>query len=154
MRKMSGLAAVFLSVGTFACGCRGAEGREGDGAPATFRNPPAEARTRMFWRVFGPAWVPSEIDYQLNLAKAAGGGGVTAFFMYPVALDDPQKGIHNERFLSPAFLESLAYAAWRAKELGIHFSIAGGTGWPFGGPSVTIQDAPQSNQLPPVLLEP
>src|SRR5438034_6372430 len=106
-----------------------------------FRNPPPECRMRMFWRIFGPAWEPSEIDYQLKLMKDAGIGGVVAFFFYPVALDDPSKGIKNERFLSPRFLKTLGYASHKAKELGLRFGVSGGTGWPFGGPTVSIADA-------------
>jgi hypothetical protein len=116
-----------------------------DWASATnaFMNPPAEARTRMFWRVFGPAWKPAEIDYQLGLLKDAGIGGVTAFFMYPVELDDAGRGIQNQRFLSPDFLKTLRHASAKAAELHIRFGVAGGTGWPFGGPSVNVEDGAQ-----------
>ncbi len=31
---------------------------------ASFKNPPAQDRTRMFWRVFGPTWTNPEIDYR------------------------------------------------------------------------------------------
>src|SRR5438105_2906483 len=86
-----------------------------DTLEAGFRSPPPECRMRMFWRIFGPAWEPKEIDYQLGLIKSAGIGGVVAFFFYPVALDDPAKGIKNERFLSPAFLKTLRYASHKAK---------------------------------------
>jgi hypothetical protein len=108
---------------------------------AGFRDPPTKARTRVFWRVFGPAWERGEIDYQLDLLKAAHVGGVMAFFMYPVAVDGD--GVHNQRFLSPEFLVHLAYAARRCQELDLRFGIAGGTGWPFGGPTVNVADAAQ-----------
>jgi hypothetical protein len=104
-----------------------------------FVHPPPEARLRLFWRVFGPAWKNDEIDYQLRLIREAGVGGVTAFFMYPVALDSST--VHNQRFLSAEFLDSLNHAAHQARLLGLQFSVAGGTGWPFGGPSVSLQDA-------------
>ena len=108
---------------------------------AGFQDPPPKARTRVFWRVFGPAWERGEIGYQLDLLKAAHVGGVMTFFMYPVAVDGD--GVHNQRFLSPEFLAHLAYAARRCQELDLHFSIAGGTGWPFGGPTVIAADAAQ-----------
>jgi hypothetical protein len=95
----------------------------------------------MFWRVFGPAWTRSEIDYQLDLMRNAGIGGVTLFLMYPVALDS--QDFHNQRFLSAEFLDTLGYAARRAHELGLRFAVAGGTGWPFGGPSVSAPDSAQ-----------
>jgi len=108
---------------------------------AGFKSPPPEARTRLFWRVFGPAWTAEEIDYQLDLLKNAGVGGVTAFFMYPVALD--RGDVHTQRFLSDEFLRTLEHAAVQAKKLGLRFGVAGGTGWPFGGPMVSPNDAAQ-----------
>jgi hypothetical protein len=96
---------------------------------------------RVFWRVFGPAWERSEIDYQFELIKAAGVGGVMTFFTYPVALEG--NSVHNQRFLSPEFLAGFGYAAKKCCELGLRFSVAGGTGWPFGGPTVTTGDAAQ-----------
>ncbi len=108
---------------------------------AAFRTPPAEVRPRMFWRVFGPAWEPREIDYQLDLLKDAGVGGVTLFLFYPVAAEG--NGVHNQRFLSAEFLTTLGYAARQARQLGLRFSVAGGTGWPFGGPGVSRAEAAQ-----------
>src|SRR2546423_8061324 len=108
-----------------------------------FRNPPPESRMRMFWRVFGPALDPDEAEYQFGLMRAAGIGGVTTFFFYPVALDDPEHGIRNLRLGSPEFLKNLGESTGRAKKLGIRFCVAGGSGWPFGGPTVSIHDSAQ-----------
>jgi hypothetical protein len=107
---------------------------------AGFRDVPAASRLRMYWRVFGPAWTRPEIDRQLGMMKAAGLGGVTVYFLYPVALDDPARGIVNERFGSPEFLADFGYAARKARELGLRFSVNAGTGWPFGGPAVAPGD--------------
>jgi len=93
-----------------------------DGVLDGFRQPPVEAQTRMFWRVFGPAWAPPEIDYQLALMKDAGVGGVMAFFMYPVVTNG--NGFQNQKFLSPEFLETLGYAARQARKLELRFSVA------------------------------
>src|SRR5437868_10041372 len=98
---------------------------------------------RMYWRIFGPAWQREEIDYQFGLLRQAGVGGVMTAFTYPVALDDPATGIFNQKFLSREFLETLRYAAEKARQAGLRFSVVGGTGWPFGGPSVTLEDAAQ-----------
>lgn len=106
-----------------------------------FRNVPDGSRLRMYWRVFGPAWTHPEIDRQLEIAKSAGLGGVTAYFLYPVALDDPARGIVNQRFGSDEFLRTFAYAARKARSLGLRFSVNAGTGWPFGGPTVGPGDA-------------
>jgi hypothetical protein len=108
-----------------------------------FRKVPDHSRLRMYWRLFGPAWTEPEIDYQLDVLKKAGVGGVTLYFMYPFALDDPARGIVNQKFGSPEFLDAFAYAAKRAKELGLRFSLNGSTGWPYGGPTVKGKDAAQ-----------
>jgi hypothetical protein len=115
----------------------------GDPVADGFRETPPAARLRMFWRIFGPAWNRAEIDYQLDLLRQAGVGGVMACFTYPVALDDPAQGIHNDTFLSSSFLDTLSYAADRARQNDLEFGVCGGTGWPFGGPSVNALDAAQ-----------
>src|SRR5450631_654669 len=106
-----------------------------------FESPPNSSRLRMYWRIFGPAWQRSEIDYELSVAKEAGLGGLVAYFMYPVALDDPARGIVNQKFGSPEFLDTFGYAARRCKQIGLRFGFNGGTGWPFGGASVTKEDS-------------
>jgi alpha-L-rhamnosidase len=106
-----------------------------------FLSPPPKFRPRVFWRVFGPAWSRPEIDYQLGLIRDAHFGGVTAFFMCPVEVEGPR--VHNQRFLSPEFLETLGYAARGARANGLRFSVAGSTGWPFGGPTVAPGDSAQ-----------
>lgn len=108
-----------------------------------FKNPPMSSRLRMFWRVFGPAWKKDEIDFELQELKKSGCGGVMTFFFYPVAVDDPAAGIHNQKLGSPEFLETFGYAARKAHDLGLRFGVAGGSGWPFGGPTVSIHDAAQ-----------
>jgi hypothetical protein len=105
-----------------------------------FRDVPGDARLRLYWRVFGPAWTEPEIDRQLALMKEAGLGGTTIYFLYPVELDDPARGIVNQRFGSPEFLRTFAYACRKAAELGLRVSVNGGTGWPFGGPTVAPAD--------------
>jgi hypothetical protein len=105
-----------------------------------FRDVPRDARLRLYWRVFGPAWTEPEIDRQLALMKAAGLGGTTIYFLYPVEPDDPARGIVNQRFGSPEFLRTFAYACRKAAETGLRISVNGGTGWPFGGPTVTPAD--------------
>jgi hypothetical protein len=105
-----------------------------------FRNVPSDSRMRMYWRVFGPAWTEREVDCQFALMKEAGLGGVTIYFLYPVAVDNPAGGIINQRFGSPEFLRTFGYAARRAEELGLSLSVNGGTGWPFGGPAVAPRD--------------
>lgn len=106
-----------------------------------FRDPPPACRMRMFWRVFGPAWETEEIDYELRLMKHAGIGGVMTSFFYPVSLDNPDPAIHNQRLGSPEFLDTFRYAATRANEMGLRFGVFGGSGWPYGGPEVSVEDS-------------
>ena len=119
---------------------------------AGFQNVPTQKRLQMFWRIFGPAWKREEIDFQLEQLKQAGVGGVLTCFTYPFALDNPEQGIQNDQFLSPNFREMLHYAAQKAKEKGLRFHVCGGTGWPFGGPTVNKHDAAQ--QLRREILKP
>ena len=116
-------------------------GAQTDPVLTGFRNVPPEARMRMFWRVFGPAWSRDEIDRELREMKAAGLGGLMTAITYPAAVDEPSAGIVNQRYLSPEFLDSLRYAAKTAHDLGLEFNAYGGTGWPFGGPSVSLADS-------------
>ena len=44
-------------------------------------------------------------------------------------------------FLSPEFLNALRFTADKAKELGLRFDLTLGSGWPFGGPTVSIEHA-------------
>ncbi len=103
---------------------------------------PNDAKTRMYWRVFGPAWDKQNIDRQLQIVKKAGVGGVMTYFMYPFALDEPGKW-HNQVFDSPEFLANMDYAIKRANQLGLRFGVCGSTGWPFGGSKVSLADSAQ-----------
>jgi hypothetical protein len=114
-----------------------------DAIAAGFQEVPPAARLRMFWRIFGPAWTKEEIDRQLAALQQAGVGGVMTCFTYPVAQDDPGRGIRNQHFLSPEFLDTLRHAAEQARQRGLEFGLCGGTGWPYGGPQVPLSDAAQ-----------
>src|SRR5262249_6876052 len=57
--------------------------------------------------------------------------------VYPLAVDDPARGIHNDAYLSPSFLDNVAFTARRARELGLRMDLTLGSGWPFGGAYVT-----------------
>ncbi len=120
-----------------------AQDRSSDPLADGFRDVPADARPRLYWRVFGPAWIEEEIEAQLQSMLDAGLGGAVAYFLYPVALDDPATGVRNQRFLSPEFLRTFAGAARTAQRLGLRFGVNGGTGWPYGGPAVALVDSAQ-----------
>ena len=67
-----------------------------DALREAFANPPDNARIMMRWWWFGPAVTKPELQRELEQMKAAGIGGVEVATLYPLALDDPATGFHND----------------------------------------------------------
>jgi hypothetical protein len=103
-----------------------------------FASPPMDARPMMRWWWFGPAVEPGELARELRTMKAGGIGGVEIQPVYPLQLDDPQKGFRNLKFLSPEFLKMVTFAANTGHELGMRVSMTLGSGWPYGGAWVPV----------------
>jgi hypothetical protein len=103
-----------------------------------FQNPPADARPMMRWWWFGPAVTHDELKKELHTMKDAGIGGVEIQPVYPLMLDDPAKGINNLPYLSPGFLDAVAFANQTARTLGLRVDITLGSGWPYGGPHTPL----------------
>ncbi len=133
------LPAMDLKLGRLAIGSLGAKIE--DPVEIGFHDVPNDARMRMYWRIFGPGWQKSEINYQLDQVRSAGIGGLMAYFMYPFSVDNPASGAINQRFLSPEFLDTFAFAAQAAHQRGLRFGVNGGTGWPYGGANVSIENS-------------
>lgn len=108
----------------------------------------------MRWWWFGPAVTHEELERELRAMKAAGIGGVEIQPVYPLALDDPSKGIRNLRFLSSEFFEALRFAATRAQQLGLRVDLTLGSGWPFGGPRIPRELAASRLRVEPVSRPP
>jgi hypothetical protein len=108
-----------------------------------FRNPPAEYRMGVYWWWFGPAQTKREVARELDVMKRAGIGRVLIYPVYPVAANDPARGIRNYQFLSAEFVDVLQYAVQRARAAGIEVSVPLGSGWPYGGPAVRPGQAAQ-----------
>jgi hypothetical protein len=106
-----------------------------------FDTPPDAARIMMRWWWFGPQVTDEELGRELQAMKDAGIGGVEVQAVYPVALDGEANGLKTEPFLSDAFLAHLKFAADRAAALGLRFDLTLGSGWPYGGPTVSIDHA-------------
>ncbi len=102
--------------------------------------PPAAARGYTRWWWYGGAVTREEIDRQLGLMHAANLGGVEVALIYPLQMDGG--GVTNRHFGSPEFLELLRYASNQCRELGMAFDVTLGSGWPFGGPFITEDMAP------------
>jgi hypothetical protein len=100
-----------------------------------FEHPPDDARIMVRWWWFGPAAKPAELETEMRAMKAAGIGGFEVQPVYPLTLDG------NYPYLSPEFLDALKFTAQKAKELGLRFDLTLGSGWPFGGPHIPINQA-------------
>lgn len=103
--------------------------------------PSRDAKPMMRWWWFGLAVDKPEILRELQQMKADGIGGVELAFVYPQVLDDPAKGLHNDPFVGPAMLENVRYAQQQARLLGLRVDVTLGSGWPYGGPAITVDEA-------------
>lgn len=112
-----------------------------DALKQRFETPPDDSRPMMRWWWFGPSVTNAQLARELTAMKEAGIGGVEIQPVYPLALDDDAKGIKNLPFLSDEFLGALRFASKTARDLGLRVDLTLGSGWPFGGPQVSIADA-------------
>jgi len=71
---------------------------------------------------------------QLREFSAAGLGGVEITPIYGARGSEAR----DIEFLSPQWTGALAFTATESRRLGLGVDMATGTGWPFGGPEVTI----------------
>jgi len=106
-----------------------------------FQNPPPEARIMMRWWWFGPAVSEPELERELRAMASGGIGGFEIQPVYPLALDEAASGFRNLPYLSPEFLDRLRFVAQKARELGLRADVTLGSGWPFGGPWIAIDQA-------------
>src|ERR1035437_8100553 len=106
-----------------------------------FLNPPNEARPMVRWWWFGPAVVKPEILRELQQMKADGIQGAELAFVYPEVLDDPAKVLKNFSFLSPEMLDAVNYAQSEGRKLGLRIDVTLCSGWPYGGPHITLAEA-------------
>ncbi|HYV23598.1 MAG TPA: glycosyl hydrolase [Pyrinomonadaceae bacterium] len=106
-----------------------------------FERPPDDARIMMRWWWFGSSVTKPELEREMRLMKEGGVGGFEVQATYPLSPDDPSLGIRNLPYLSDDFLDALRFTSAKAKELGLRMDLTLGSGWPYGGPSVSIEDA-------------
>lgn len=97
--------------------------------------PEARPATRWWW--MGSAVDASNLTYNLEEYAKAGLGGVEITPIYGVQGNDD----NNLSFLSPEWMKMLQHTQNEGKRLGIEIDMNTGTGWPFGGPEVSIEDA-------------
>jgi len=106
-----------------------------------FLNPPDSAKPLVRWWWFGPAVVKPEILRELQQMKADGIGGAELAFVYPEVLDDPSKNLKNLPFLSTEMLDAVNYAQAEGRKLGLRIDVTLCSGWPYGGPHITLDEA-------------
>jgi hypothetical protein len=98
-----------------------------------FRTPELDFRPTVRWWWPGVSVTKDEIERELTQIREAGFGGVEIQAVGPAALAAPLDANQTQPFLSPEFLDSLAFAATKAKELGLTVDLAVQSGWPLGG---------------------
>ena len=125
-----------------------------DAVRAGFVNPPDAARPMVRWWWFGAAVVKPEILRELEQMKADGIGGAELAFVYPEVLDDPGRGLKNLAFLSPEMLEAVQYAQNEGRRLGLRIDVTLCSGWPYGGPAITLDEAVTHLRTVEVAVEP
>lgn len=87
-------------------------------------------------------WMGSDVDaanltYNLEEMNRAGIGGVEITPIYGVKGREE----HYINHLSPQWMQMLAHTEAEANRLGMGVDMNTGTGWPFGGPEISIEDA-------------
>lgn len=94
----------------------------------------AKPWTRWWW--LGSAVDQEGITYRLVEMAKAGMGGVEITPIYGT------KGFESKYidFLSPAWMTILAHTVNEGKRLDMGVDMNTGTGWPFGGPTVSVED--------------
>ncbi|HEX9544754.1 MAG TPA: glycosyl hydrolase, partial [Pyrinomonadaceae bacterium] len=106
-----------------------------------FEHPPDNSKIMMRWWWFGPSVTKPELEREMRVMRDGGIGGFEVQPVYPLTLDDAEKGIKNFPFLSDEYIESLRFVSAKARELGLRMDLTLGSGWPFGGPQVSIDHA-------------
>jgi hypothetical protein len=106
-----------------------------------FTQPPDDTRPMVRWWWFGPAVTQAQLQKQIEAMKNSGFGGFEVQPTYPLALDGSVPGLVNLKFLSPEFLDDLKFVAQKAKDLGMRMDLTMGSGWPYGGSTISLDDS-------------
>jgi len=104
-----------------------------------FEWPPAhrEARPWSYWWWMGSAVNPTDLSRELERYRDAGLGGVHVVPIYGA------KGYEAQylEYLSPRWFAMLEHALREGRRLDLGLDMTTGTGWCFGGPDVSTQEA-------------
>ena len=97
--------------------------------------PEARAGTRWWWP--GSAVDAENITWNLDQFSACGIGAVEITPIYGVQGNDA----NDIDYLSPQWMKMLGHTIDTAKKKNIRVDMNNGTGWPFGGPDVPVEEA-------------
>lgn len=96
-----------------------------------------EARPGARWWWLGSAVDNKNLTYNLESYAKAGLGAVEITPIYGVQGNDK----NNIPYLSEQWMDVLQHTQAEGKRLGVRIDMNMGTGWPFGGPNISIADA-------------
>lgn len=120
------------------CGCSSAAAASVT-SNASLAWPPITSETRpwAYWWWMGSAVDTNNLSKELTRYRDAGMGGVHVIPIYGA------KGWESNfiTYLSPKWMEMLDFTVTEAKRLGLGVDMTTGTGWCFGGPRVTDEEA-------------
>jgi hypothetical protein len=91
----------------------------------------------VYWWWMGSAVDEQNLTYSLQSYADVGFGGVHVIPIYGVRGQEAK----FIPYLSPAWLDKLAYTVREARRFDLGVDMTAGTGWPYGGPWVTQSDA-------------
>lgn len=107
-----------------------------------FRNPLSEHRPFVRWWWNGNKVEKQELIRELRLLKEAGIGGVEINpVKFPTDTDD--MGVDSLQWLSAEWIDMLKVCFDEARRLGMICDLIVGSGWPFGGESLQMEDRGQ-----------
>lgn len=99
--------------------------------------PTQEAKPGVRWWWMGSAVDQENLKWNLGEYAKAGIGAVEITPLYGVQGNDK----NDIPYLSPKWMDMLKFVEKENKQVGIETDMATGTGWPFGGPWVPINEA-------------
>jgi hypothetical protein len=102
--------------------------------PDEFQTPEKRFRPWVIWWWFGNSSSAEHLAWELAEMDRAGIGGAQIFPIYPLSEDRPNDGIQAVRLFSPAWQAQFASALREANARNMKLLLAGGSGWPLGGP--------------------
>lgn len=106
-------------------------------APAEWPVVETEARPAARWWWMGSAVDKEGLTHNLEAYAEKGMGTVEITPIYGVIGNEA----NDIDYLTPEWMDMLKHTTAEAARLGMHIDMNNGTGWPFGGPEVGVEDA-------------